>query len=120
MRHLSCPRHMSDGGISNLLILRALDTPSLLTWTKTCEVDDIFIPILQSRKTGPQTIKVTCQGYTTRWQTQDLNPFCLAPESKPEHTALLSSRGSWAVLLEVFFIFVWRITSTLLMFQHPV
>lgn len=53
MRYLSCPRRMSDGGISNLISLRALDTPSLLTLTKTYEVDDIFIPILQSRKTGP-------------------------------------------------------------------
>lgn len=51
------------------------------------------------------------QSYATRWQTQDLNPSCLVPESSLS-TVLLLSRGRQALPLEMVFVFVWRTTST--------
>lgn len=57
------------------------------------------------------------QGYATRWQTQDLNPSC---RKACLTTVLFLSRGRQAILLEMFFTFVWRTTSTPLQFQHPI
>lgn len=59
MRHLSCPLHMPDGDIYNLVILRALYTPSPSILRTPHKVDTIFIPILQTGKLDPRLSKVT-------------------------------------------------------------
>lgn len=64
---------MSDGTIYHLTILSGLYTasPSILT---TAHKVDIIYPHFTERKTGPEVSKVIMHAYTTRWQTQDLNP----------------------------------------------